>query len=191
MTARRGKTTNSGLRRVLVADDHAVLRAGLRMLLSTQPDIELVGEATTADEAVTLARSLRPDIVILDLSMPGLDGIETLRRLRRQLAEARGVPPYVVFSDRTLQEMATRFPDTPETLRTIAGVGDVKLAQYGAEFVTAVQGFLAAHPEAKPQAPLAITRMPKPPEVRRLMLPTRPSLTSTRSDSSLMMRMSA
>lgn len=88
--ARHGVTPSSRIRRVLVADDHAVLRAGIRMLLSTQPDIRLVGEATTADEAVRLARSLKADIVILDLSMPG-GGLPFLQNRLPELGTAKTI----------------------------------------------------------------------------------------------------
>ncbi len=67
--------------RVLVADDHGLIRAGVRMLLAAEPDLEVVGEAVTGDEAVTLARDLQADLVIMDLRMPGLDGVAATRRL--------------------------------------------------------------------------------------------------------------
>jgi DNA-binding NarL/FixJ family response regulator len=67
--------------RVLVADDQAIVRAGLTMILDAQPDIEVVGEAANGREAVTLARELRPDVCLLDIRMPGVDGIEATRQL--------------------------------------------------------------------------------------------------------------
>ncbi len=69
--------------RILLADDHGILRAGLRALLSVQLDLEIVGEAATSDEALRLAEMLRPDVLLLDLSMPGAGGIEVTRQLRR------------------------------------------------------------------------------------------------------------
>jgi DNA-binding NarL/FixJ family response regulator len=67
--------------RVLVADDQAMVRSGLRLLLSDEPDIEVVAEAADGVSAVELARRLRPDVCLVDIRMPGLDGIEVTRAL--------------------------------------------------------------------------------------------------------------
>ncbi len=75
--------------RVLVADDHAVVREGLRTFLELQEGIEVVGEAADGREAVEAAERLRPDVVVLDLVMPGLDGVGAMRILRESLPAAR------------------------------------------------------------------------------------------------------
>jgi DNA-binding NarL/FixJ family response regulator len=67
--------------RVLIADDHPLFRGGLRSLLESVADMEVVGEATTGEEAIQLARSCDPDVVVMDLNMPGLNGIEATRRI--------------------------------------------------------------------------------------------------------------
>jgi DNA-binding NarL/FixJ family response regulator len=67
--------------RVLIADDQDIVRAGLTMILDAQPDIEVVGEAANGREAVTLARELRPDVCLLDIRMPEMDGIEATGHL--------------------------------------------------------------------------------------------------------------
>ncbi len=75
--------------RVLIADDHPVVRDGLRAMLSTQPDMELVGEAATGTQAVAYARALRPHVVLMDLQMPGLAGPAAIATLRQQAPEVR------------------------------------------------------------------------------------------------------
>ena len=67
--------------RVLVADDHPFFRDGLRVLLEATADTELVGEATDGDEAIALAQTLRPDVILMDLRMPGMGGIEATRKI--------------------------------------------------------------------------------------------------------------
>ena len=71
--------------RILIADDHGVLRAGLRALLNTDPNFQVVGEAHDGSEALRQALDLRPDVVLADISMPGLSGIEIARQLREPL----------------------------------------------------------------------------------------------------------
>ncbi len=71
--------------RVLIADDHPTLRDGLRAILDTQDDMQVVGEAANGMEAVERAAALRPDVVLMDLEMPALDGVEATRRIAEQL----------------------------------------------------------------------------------------------------------
>jgi DNA-binding NarL/FixJ family response regulator len=75
--------------RVLVCDDHMMVRQGVRMVLQAQPDIELVGEAGRGEEACALAEQLRPDVVIMDLSLPDISGIEATRRIKAALPDTR------------------------------------------------------------------------------------------------------
>ncbi len=69
--------------RILIADDHAVVREGIRMILESEPDFEVVGEATTGREAVDLVRRVRPHVVVMDISMPQMNGVEATREIRR------------------------------------------------------------------------------------------------------------
>ena len=75
--------------RVLLVDDHGILRAGLRALLGNEPDIEVVGEAADGEEAVERAAALDPDVIVLDIAMPRLDGLEAARRIRDRELRAR------------------------------------------------------------------------------------------------------
>jgi len=77
--------------RVLIADDHPIVRDGLRLVLQRRPDIEIVAEAADGREAVTKALHLRPDVAIVDLDMPELDGISVIRELARGAPECRCV----------------------------------------------------------------------------------------------------
>lgn len=78
--------------RILLADDHAVLRAGLRALLSAEPDMEVVGEAGDGEEAARQAALLRPDVIVMDIAMPGGGGLQATRTIRTQ-----GLPAKVLI----------------------------------------------------------------------------------------------
>ena len=75
--------------RILLADDHAVVRRGFRMILASQPDMEVVAEAMNGREAVELAQSVQPDVVVMDVSMPELNGIEGTRRIMESCPRTR------------------------------------------------------------------------------------------------------
>lgn len=82
-------TVASGIIQVLIVDDHAIVRDGIRSLLSTIPDIDVIGEAATGTKAVTLAHRLQPDIILMDLVMPEMDGIEATRQIIDHDPDAR------------------------------------------------------------------------------------------------------
>ena len=75
--------------RILIADDHPIVRDGLSAVLSTQIDFEVVGEAANGEELLTKAEALKPTIILTDLEMPLIDGVEAIRRLRERLPESR------------------------------------------------------------------------------------------------------
>ena len=77
--------------RILVVDDHPVVRDGLAAMLNTQSDFEVVGEASDGEEALRKVAERDPDVLLLDLEMPGVDGIETLQRLKEEKARARAI----------------------------------------------------------------------------------------------------
>jgi two-component system, NarL family, response regulator LiaR len=84
--------------RVLLADDHAIVRKGLRALLVTEPDLEVVAEAENGEQAVAEARRLCPDVVLMDLVMPGMDGLEATRRITAEHTGCPGAPRVLVLT---------------------------------------------------------------------------------------------
>jgi DNA-binding NarL/FixJ family response regulator len=90
--------------RALLADDQALLRAGLRVLLESEPDITVVGEAADGDESVRLAREIRPDVILMDIRMPGIDGVEATRQITadERLADVKVLILTTFDSDQSL-----------------------------------------------------------------------------------------
>jgi DNA-binding NarL/FixJ family response regulator len=138
--------------RVVIADDHTVVRTGIRELLTDEPDIAVVGEARNGHEAVDLALALRPDVVVMDIAMPTLSGVEATRQLR---AAAPTVKVLVL----------TAYADDPY----IYGLLDAGAAGYilktaeGHEIVRAVRATAAGQSMIDPAvAPRLIARMSQP-----------------------------
>ena len=109
--------------RILIADDHAVVREGARLLVESQPGWEVCAIATDGREAVDLAMQHRPDVIVLDLHMPQLDGVEAVRELKKQLPEAELVIFSGENSERAVEELFEagvksfiRKTDPPRTL---------------------------------------------------------------------------
>jgi DNA-binding NarL/FixJ family response regulator len=91
--------------RVLLADDQALLRHGLHMMVDAQPDMEVVGEAADGSEAVEMAARLAPDVILMDIRMPRMDGVEATRRIcGSQLAQGAPVPKVIVLTTFDLDE---------------------------------------------------------------------------------------
>jgi DNA-binding NarL/FixJ family response regulator len=116
--------------RVLLADDHPVFLRGLRALLSAVDDVEVVGDAADGDAAVALATELRPDVVVMDLNMPGMSGVEATRELAATLPEI-GILVLTMFEDDDSVFAAMRAgargylvkgADSPDILRAITAV---------------------------------------------------------------------
>jgi DNA-binding NarL/FixJ family response regulator len=85
--------------RLLITDDHKVVRQGMRMVLELDPELEVVGEASNGEEALRMARRLEPDVVLMDLLMPVMDGIEATRQIRRELPGVEVVALTSVLED--------------------------------------------------------------------------------------------
>ena len=73
--------------KILIADDHLIIRQGLRLILETEPDLELIGEASDGNEALSLCKKLKPDVVLMDLRMPDMDGLTAIEKLRTEQPE--------------------------------------------------------------------------------------------------------
>jgi len=93
--------------RILIADDHLIIRQGIRLILETGEDFELVGEAADGAEALQLCRELHPDVVLMDLRMPGMDGITAIEHLRVEMPEI-GVVIITTFNEDDLMRRGLR-----------------------------------------------------------------------------------
>jgi len=92
---------------ILIADDHGVMRAGLRAVLEDEPDMQIVGEAVNGEEALHQAGGLKPDIVLMDIGMPGMGGIEATKRMKQMYPEIK-VLVLTVYEDESLVREAIK-----------------------------------------------------------------------------------
>lgn len=136
--------------RLLLVDDHAVMRAGLANMLNVNPAFQVVGEADDGEPAIELCRRLRPDVVLLDVTMPGMDGIETLRRLRRDVADVR----VLMLSSSEAEE------DILQSIRSGA-CGYISKAARPAELVAAIQSVHAGRRVMSPSLERRLAEMDK------------------------------
>jgi DNA-binding NarL/FixJ family response regulator len=145
--------------RVLIADDHVLFRDGLRALLTSAPEIEPAGEATTGVEAVELAATLQPDVILMDIQMPGLSGIEATRRIV-QMSPHIGILIVTMYEDDNSVFAAMRAgakgyvlkgTNHAEMLRAIQAVGSGE-AIFSPTIAARLMAFFAnIHPAAPPQ----------------------------------------
>jgi two-component system response regulator NreC len=144
--------------RILLADDHAVLRAGLKALLEAEGDMTVVGEAGTGEAAIERVQALRPDVVVMDLSMPGVGGLEATRRIAALVpetkvlvltvhAEQEYLLPVLEAGGSGYVTKTSADEDLIEAIRTVAR-GDVFLYPSAARLL--LQGYKAADPAAEP-----------------------------------------
>ncbi len=143
--------------RILIADDHAIFRRGLRAMIDSTPEFEVVGEATTGEEAVFWAAELRPDVVLMDIQMPGLNGIEATRRIVEGNPSA-GIVVLTMFEDDDSVFAAMRAgargyvlknDDGDEVLKVVSAVANGE-AHFGPQIAKRLMGFFSA---PRPSAP--------------------------------------
>ena len=143
--------------RVLIVDDHPIFRKGLRALLASYANLRLVGEATSGTEAVRLAAELRPDLIVMDLQMPGGDGITAIRRITAALPECR-ILVVTMFDDDESVFAAMRVGargyvlkdmDDEEMARALLAVGNGE-AIFSATIATRMMRFFDQRPAVSP-----------------------------------------
>jgi len=141
--------------RVLLVDDHAIVREGLQMLLAEEADIEIVGEASNGKVALTLAADLHPDVVLMDLVMPEMDGLEAMQRLR-ELCPDSHILVLTSFTDDQRVRAAIRAGATGYLLK------DVLKPELVRAIRDAAQGRPTLHPEAQQRLMQQISEPPEP-----------------------------
>ncbi len=141
----------AGKTRVLVADDHALFRYGMRAMLNSDPQFEVVGEAATGEEAVALAAELGPDIILMDIQMPGLNGIEATRKIVRA-QPATGVVVVTMFEEDDSVFAAMRAGargyvlkggDADEVVKVVSAVAQGE-AHFGPDVARRLMGFFSS-----------------------------------------------
>jgi DNA-binding NarL/FixJ family response regulator len=117
--------------RIVIADDHPVFRFGLRALLNAMPDTEVVGEASTGEDVLALAGSIQPDVILMDINMPGVNGIEATRRIRETSPDIRILMVTMLEDDSVFAAMragargyVVKGAEPTEVLRAIRAVAD-------------------------------------------------------------------
>mgnify|MGYP001325686366 CR=1 FL=1 len=139
--------------RVLLVDDHTVMRQGIRMLLTLDPDIQVVGEAANGRDAVTLAGQLRPDVVLMDLLMPVMDGLSAITEIRRDLPEVEIVALTSVLEDSIVTDVVRA-----------GAIGYLLKDATGEEVVLAIKAAAAGEVHLSPQAAARLVRDVRAPD---------------------------
>jgi DNA-binding NarL/FixJ family response regulator len=138
--------------RILIADDHPMFRFGLRALLNAMPDTEVVGDATTGEAAIALAAEARPDVVLMDITMPGIGGIEAVRRICAAQPEVRVLMVTMLEDDSVFAALragargyVVKGTEPAEVLRAIRAVADGE-AIFSPSIAERMLHFFAAQP---------------------------------------------
>jgi DNA-binding NarL/FixJ family response regulator len=154
--------------RILIADDHSVVRQGLRMFLALDPEFEVVGEASTGEEAVERARELCPDVVLMDLLMPGIGGVAATKMIRTEMPDVEVIALTSVLADEAVTGAIRagaigyllKNTESDELRRAIksAAAGQVHLSpEAAARLVREVQ--IPGNPEALTERETAVLRL--------------------------------
>jgi two-component system, NarL family, response regulator LiaR len=138
--------------RVLIVDDHAVVRGGLRLFLLAFDDLALVGEANSGEKALAQCAELRPDVILMDLVMPGMGGVEAIRLLRQRQPQVQ-VIALTSFPEEELVQAALQAGAISYLLKTISA----------ADLAAAIRAAAAGQPTLAPEATLALLRRAGPP----------------------------
>ncbi|MBL8055752.1 MAG: response regulator transcription factor [Anaerolineales bacterium] len=139
--------------RVLLVDDHTVMRQGIRMLLTLDTDIQVVGEAANGRDAVTLCHQLRPDVVLMDLLMPVMDGLTAITEIRRDLPEIEIVALTSVLEDSIVTDVVRA-----------GAIGYLLKDATGEEVVQAIKAASAGEVHLSPQAAARLVRDVRAPD---------------------------
>ena len=139
------------LLRILIVDDHPIFRDGMRSLLESVSDLDVAGEAATGQDAIRVARALQPDVILMDLNMPGLDGIEATRQIIRDSPRANVLVVTMYEDDESVfaalragaRGYLLKGARQAETLRAIRAVGNGE-AIFGPGIAARVMGFFAS-----------------------------------------------
>ncbi len=139
--------------RVILVDDHTVMRQGVRMLLTLDPDIEVVGEASNGQEAVELAHRLAPDVVLMDLLMPVMDGLTAITAIRRDLPQTEIVALTSVLEDSVVTDVVRA-----------GAIGYLLKDASGEDVIRAVKAAAAGQVHLSPQAAAKLIKDVRAPE---------------------------
>ncbi len=145
---------------ILIVDDHSVVRQGLRMFLSLDPDLKIVGEARNGAEGVLLAHELRPDVVLMDLLMPVMDGVTAITTIRRELPEVEVIALTSILED-SLVYGAIR----------AGAIGYLLKDTEGDELCQAIKAAAAGQVQLSPQAAARLMREVRAPESPETLTP--------------------
>jgi len=161
--------------RVLIADDHTIVRTGVRLLLQAEPDIEVIGEALNGESAVEQAGSLRPDVVLMDIAMPGMDGLAATRQIKTRFPEMHVLVLTMHRSDEYFFEMlkagasgyVLKGAETSELIGAIRAVARGEVFLYPTMAKQLLQDYLNRLTEVPGSTDPALT--PREKEILRLL----------------------